>query len=65
MPTKNSRQNQTSPLPTCPICGSVLNFHNDRVEATKNGKEETIEVFLCIHHGFFHLRDTTPIKVGM
>ena len=65
MATKNSRRDQSSPLPTCPRCGSALNFHNDRREPTQVGDDESVEVFLCIHHGFFHLSQGKPIEAGM
>ena len=55
----------TARLHLCPKCHQTLTFHNARTELKGSGEPEQIEVYLCIHHGFFHLSASEQLKPGM
>jgi hypothetical protein len=55
-----------TPLPlNCPKCGGKLIFHNSRTEPDPGGEPETIQVYLCVQHGFFRYTEREALKPGM
>ena len=52
-------------LQLCPQCREALTFHNARTELNATGQSVRVEVYFCIHHGFFHVSDDGPLQPGM
>ena len=55
----------STPLYHCPQCRQTLTYHNTRTERNAAGEAVTVLVYLCIHHGFYHVTDEGRLTPGM
>ena len=54
-----------APARLCPKCQQTLTFHNARTEPKAKGRSARVEVYFCIHHGFYNVTKGQPLKPGM
>ena len=53
--------------PLCPQCHDTMSLHNTRIDVTGKTKmkAERVDVWFCIHYGFFRVSESQPLKPGM
>ena len=48
----------------CPKCATLLVNHGARTEMDDEGKPETVDMLLCLTHGFYTFRESKGLKAG-